>query len=163
MQPSLSYILLVHNAQDTLDRQVARLLDVLGDLAARFELVVVDDGSTDQTAEVAVELARRYPQIRLEGYGRPRGPEAAVRTGVIRATGDIVLVQPEGEVPGAAELGRIWQRHGGQVEIRPDVRPAASFAARTNVDPPAAPQDAPSALPDWRTLLDRVRRFALQL
>ncbi len=162
MQPSLSYILPVHNAQDTLGRQVARLLDVLPDLAARFELVVVDDGSTDHTAEVAAELAHHYPQVRLASHARPRGSEAAVRTGVSCAAGEIVLVQPHGEVPGAARLRHMWQRHAGQAEIRLEIRPVGSFSATTGTAPPALSPDPQTADRDWRSLLDRVRRFALE-
>jgi len=177
LQPSLSYILPVHNAQDTLGRQVGRLLDVLPDLAARFELVVVDDGSTDHTAEVAAELAHRYPQVRLASHARPRGPEAAARTGVARASGEIVLVQPQGEFPGPTRLRYLWHRHAGPTDIRPPNRPEGNFSKTPGTVAPgtvapgtvapgtAAPAPSPdrqTASRDWRGLLDRVRRFAQQ-
>ncbi|MGC4006453.1 MAG: glycosyltransferase [Pirellulales bacterium] len=65
MKPSLSLILPVHNAQRTLAADIGRLLDVLPDLARKFEILVVDRGSSDQTLEVAQDLAMEFPQIRV--------------------------------------------------------------------------------------------------
>ena len=78
-QQTLSVVLTVHNAEKTLADQVSKTLDILTDLSARFELLIVDDGSTDQTEEVAHELARHFPQLRVARHARrwaamrPRG------------------------------------------------------------------------------------------
>lgn len=106
---SLSVILPVHNAESTLATLVAQLLDVLPDLTPRFEIFVVDDGSSDQTAEVALELARQYPQLRLMRHTSPRGVEASVKTGMSRATGEIVIVQEDQTSVSASDLARLWQ------------------------------------------------------
>jgi len=106
---SLSLILPVHNAELTLAPLVALLLDVLPDLTQRFEIFVVDDGSSDQTTEVALELARQYPQLRLLRHPSPRGIEASVKNGMGRATGEIVIVQEDQANVSAADLRRLWQ------------------------------------------------------
>lgn len=56
-----------------------------------LEVIVIDDGSTDQTAEIA--RAAAYPGLRVVRHPRNRGKGAAVRTGIESATGDVILIQ----------------------------------------------------------------------
>ena len=63
MSQSLSVILPVRNAEQKLADKVDDLLEVVADLSSELELIVVDDGSTDNTEEVAMELCRRFPQV----------------------------------------------------------------------------------------------------
>ena len=92
MQPSLSVILPTCNAAENLGRVVGRLLDMLPDLAGSFEILIVDDASTDPTIEIADEWRRAYPQVRLIRHGWSWGRTAAVRTGRIEARGRHVIV-----------------------------------------------------------------------
>ncbi|QDU95447.1 glycosyltransferase family 2 protein [Lignipirellula cremea] len=108
MDRSLSIVLPVCNAQKQLVEQAPRLLEALSDLATRFELVIVDDGSTDQTEDVAVELARQYPQIRCVRHRLPKGQKAAIETGLEEASGEIVLVHDIATPLSEEELLRLW-------------------------------------------------------
>ncbi len=57
-------------------------LDVLPSVADEFEVILVDDGSADQTAEVGAELVvEHYPRVRLLRHEQNRGYGAALRTG----------------------------------------------------------------------------------
>jgi glycosyltransferase involved in cell wall biosynthesis len=90
-QPSrLSIVVPVFNEQATLARVVHKLIDVVPHL---FEVVVVDDCSTDQTKEIAAELAEQYSQVRVVSHDHNLGKTAALRTGFALTTGDMVIVQ----------------------------------------------------------------------
>ena len=65
MKRTLSVVLPVRNAELTLADNLQNVFDVLADLTERFEVLLVDEGSTDQTAEVAHELSVLYPQLRV--------------------------------------------------------------------------------------------------
>jgi cellulose synthase/poly-beta-1,6-N-acetylglucosamine synthase-like glycosyltransferase len=108
LNDSLSIVVPVRNAERSLASQIGKLLDVLPDLTSRFEVLVVDDGSTDQTIDAVRELAARYPQVRLIRHREPRGIEAAVRTGLQWAQGATVFVQEDAASLSAAQLRELW-------------------------------------------------------
>ena len=108
MNDSLSIIVPVHNAEAVLPQQIERLLEMLPDLTNRFEILVVDDGSTDQTVELARELACEYPQLRLIRHAQPRGTDLAIKTGLQWAQGLTVLVQDDTASLSPTDLQRLW-------------------------------------------------------
>lgn len=63
----------------------------LGAAGFAYEIIVVDDGSTDDTAAVAADAAGRDPHLRAIGYAPNRGKGCAVRTGILAAQGDYHL------------------------------------------------------------------------
>lgn len=113
MQRSITFCLPVYNEQATLATTVAEILEVLPEIASRFELLIVDDGSTDATPELASDLAEHYPQLRLVHHGRRQGTRAALARGVREAMGEIILVREEDCAPGMSDVMRAWQRIDG--------------------------------------------------
>ena len=95
MNETLSVVLPVHNAEATLTGQVHDLLESLSTWREPIEIVIVDDGSTDETPECAVELARRYPQLRVWRNGRRQGKYSAIRQGLKLTSGRIVIVHDD--------------------------------------------------------------------
>lgn len=59
-----------------------------------FEVVVVNDGSRDRSAEVLAELAARYPFLRVVTHRRQLGIADALRSGADAATGDVLVFYP---------------------------------------------------------------------
>ncbi len=109
MNRSLSVLLPVHNVQSSLATKVDEILEVLPELTARFELLIADDGSTDGTWEVACELARRYPQVRLLREPIRRGPIHAVRQSALAAKGDAVIAHDGQPGIDVRAISRLWR------------------------------------------------------
>lgn len=87
MPPRLSIILPAHNEQDRLPDSLTRILGFLAAQSLEAEIIVVENGSTDRTAEVAETFARTHPGLRVLREIR-RGKGLAVRRGILAATGD---------------------------------------------------------------------------
>ncbi len=85
----LSVVMPIYNERSTLRAVVERVLSV----PLKIELLCVDDGSSDGSAEVLRELEGEYPQIRVLLQPRNMGKGAALRRGISEATGDFVVIQ----------------------------------------------------------------------
>jgi glycosyltransferase involved in cell wall biosynthesis len=89
--PSLSIVIPVYNEEENLQPLVEAVFDVLSSDPDFLELLFVDDGSRDRTAAMILELAGSEPRIRLVRHERNRGLGAAIRTGLLTVTGDLIL------------------------------------------------------------------------
>lgn len=88
----LSVIIPCYNEEKTLASVVGRVLDA-DRCGLELEIIIVDDGSKDGSAEVMRALAEQYPQVQAVFHGINQGKGAALRTGFKNATGDIQLIQ----------------------------------------------------------------------
>jgi glycosyltransferase involved in cell wall biosynthesis len=92
MAQGISIVLPAYNEEESLPAAVNRALEVVPDLVSDLEVIVVDDGSSDRTREVALELAREhYPTVRLAAHPTNQGYGAALRTGFALARFDLVF------------------------------------------------------------------------
>ncbi len=98
----LSVVIPVLNEEGNVRELSERLLRVLELTGETFELVFVDDGSTDGTPGLLRELARGEPRIRVLRLARNYGQEAAVQAGILRARGRWV-VQSDGDLQNPPE------------------------------------------------------------
>ena len=91
MAEGISVFFPAYNDEGSIGSLVADALAVLPKLSDDYEVIVVNDGSTDGTAEVLEELARREPRLRVVHHGVNRGYGAALRTGFASATTELVF------------------------------------------------------------------------
>jgi glycosyltransferase involved in cell wall biosynthesis len=89
--PSLSVVFPMHNEEAYVRRAIGAARAGAGALGADFEIVVVDDGSTDRTREIAEALSREDGRIRVVHESRRRGLGATLRAGYQAARGELVL------------------------------------------------------------------------
>jgi glycosyltransferase involved in cell wall biosynthesis len=78
---SLSIFFPAHNEEGNVARAVASALEILPLVADHHEVIVVDDGSTDRTADIVEEIASGDPRVRLVRHERNQGYGAALRSG----------------------------------------------------------------------------------
>ena len=90
VEPELSVVVPAYNEAFRLGATLDRLLDFLESRGDRFEILVVDDGSTDGTGRVAAE--RGGERVRTLQLGTNRGKGAALRHGVEASRGERVLL-----------------------------------------------------------------------
>jgi dolichyl-phosphate beta-glucosyltransferase len=90
MQGGLSIIVPAFNEADRLPRSLDLIRRYLADSGLWGEVIVVDDGSSDATADLVRKTQVRWPALRLIQHPANRGKGAAVRTGVLASRGDFV-------------------------------------------------------------------------
>ncbi len=134
--PFLSIVIPAHNEEQRLPKTLEQVIEFLDQQAYSGEIVVVENGSSDRTLEIAQEYARRIPQLRVLSLEQ-RGKGLAVKTGMLAARGSyrffadadlsmpisevnrfIPPAQPDAEVtigsreaPGAVRFGEPQYRH----------------------------------------------------
>jgi undecaprenyl-phosphate 4-deoxy-4-formamido-L-arabinose transferase len=89
--PEVSVVIPVYNEQRTLEEVVRRTVGVLDSLGQPYELIVVDDGSTDGTWSIVERLHAREPRLRAVRFKRNFGQHPAMHAGLVRAHGNVVV------------------------------------------------------------------------
>ena len=91
-QHALSVVVPAHNEAGTIARTVGGLATALEHADIDFEILVVDDASTDGTAEVVLALAGQNRRVRYHRSHKPRGYGYTVRAGLDVFQGDVVAI-----------------------------------------------------------------------
>ena len=88
---SISVFFPCYNEQENVARTVEKALDVLEKLNADFEVIIVDDGSSDNTGRIADEIAGSNNKVKVVHHGRNLGYGAALQSGFKAATKELVF------------------------------------------------------------------------
>ena len=108
-EPWLSIVIPLKNEADNVDFVTEAIVAACAELAP-YEVIYVDDGSTDATAARVLALAERFPQVRLVQHATSGGQSAAVHSGVTLARGSVICTldgdgqNPPSEIPKLAAL-----------------------------------------------------------
>src|SRR3954471_474613 len=113
----LSVFFPAYNDSGTIASMVIRTVKAASELTPDFEIIVVDDGSADSTAEIADELTRTYPQVRAVHHPINRDYGAALQTGFRTATKELIFYTDGDAQYDPAELRALWQRMSPEVDL----------------------------------------------
>lgn len=106
---SLSVIIPAFNEEARLPVYLNKVLAYLNNLGISYEILVVDDGSVDSTAKVVEHFSMKDQRIKLVQLASNRGKGFAVKTGMLRAIGELRLfADADGATP-ITELERLKQ------------------------------------------------------
>ncbi len=148
-KPSLSVVIPAYNEEERLPGTLEKVASYLSSRGREFEILVVDDGSTDGTAEVALSFSSRVP-LRVLRNERNRGKGYSVRRGMLEARGELRLFTdadlstPIEELP---KLERAILEEGFDVAIASRGLPQSKLVVRQ---------------PLWREMLGRAFNLYIQ-
>jgi dolichol-phosphate mannosyltransferase len=129
---ALSVVIPVRNEAGVVGALVDRLFPMLAALGEPWEMIVVDDGSTDDTWERLRAVRAGHPQVRLLRFSRNFGQQAAITAGLDQARGAAVVVMdadlqdPPELIP---EFVRLW-RAGSEIVYGVRATRQETFARR---------------------------------
>ncbi|MGQ9646384.1 MAG: glycosyltransferase family 2 protein [Thermodesulfobacteriota bacterium] len=105
----ISVVVPVYNEEKNLPILVPKLLEVLRGLHKTYEVIFVDDGSSDGSGRLLREMAVRYPSIRMLRFKVNRGLSTALVAGMREARGDILVTLDSDLQNDPADIPRLMQ------------------------------------------------------
>lgn len=89
--PRLSFVIPVLNERESLEELHRRICGAVERAGSQFEVLFVDDGSTDGSFELMENMNRRDPRVRALRFGKNRGKSAALEAGFRSAMGEVII------------------------------------------------------------------------
>jgi glycosyltransferase involved in cell wall biosynthesis len=108
--PSLSVFFPAYNDAGTIASLVIQAVHVAARLTPDYEVIVVNDGSRDATAQIVDELAKTYPHVRAIHHPANRGYGGALRTGFASASKDLIAYTDGDGQYDPSELEVLWAK-----------------------------------------------------
>jgi len=90
-EPDLSVIVPFYNEEENIRRMHAAIVAAIEPLGVPFEMVLVNDGSKDRTLELAIDIAREDPRVRVVNFRRNYGQTPAMAAGIEQAHGKVLI------------------------------------------------------------------------
>ena len=145
----LSVVIPAHNEESNVAHTILGLEDALRKAAIPFEIVAVNDNSTDDTIRVLTDLTERIEGLRLISRKPPSGFGRAVRAALDQITGDVIAVYMADQSDDPADLIRCYQR----LEEGYDCAFGTRFAKGTTVE----------NYPWFKLIVNRIVNRAIQI
>ena len=126
----VSVLMPVFNETATVERAVQRVLEA--EFPFEWELIIVDDGSTDGTSDLLPGLAERSQRIRLLSHDRNRGKGSAIQTAVAAAEGEFsTILDADLEYDPADIPGLIAPLEAGRANVAFGVRAFDGYSSHS--------------------------------
>jgi glycosyltransferase involved in cell wall biosynthesis len=106
----LSVVIPIFNEEENITPQYRALKNVLRDVRTKYEVIFVDDGSTDSTDEVLQGLAKDDKEIKVIQFRKNFGQTAAIAAGVEHAQGEIIITMDGDGQNDPRDIPRLLER-----------------------------------------------------
>jgi glycosyltransferase involved in cell wall biosynthesis len=116
--PAFSIVVPIHNESDSLQELVRAIEAALAPTGGRYEILFIDDGSTDDSLEKLQSLARTHSKIRIFSFRKNLGKSPALECGFRMAAGDFILTMDADLQDDPADL---QQMHEHLTKARVDI------------------------------------------
>lgn len=107
---SLSVILPVYNEERNIKNVITKIAAELKNYTNVFEIIVVNDGCTDKSADIVKDLSGKYPTLRLINIQNNKGYGAAIRIGIYNAQMQWLLIMDADGQYEINDLKTFWER-----------------------------------------------------
>ncbi len=139
----ITYVIPAFNEEENIKRLGTELIPALNSSGEKYEIIIVNDGSSDNTEREGKKLAERFKFVRIISHQKNSGMGAAVRTGINNALGDILITLDSDLTYGPSEILKVLNEYkktnadcvigshfmeGGSVDEVKDVRKFLSQA-----------------------------------
>ena len=114
---SLTAFFPAYNDEHTIEKLVRVAVEEIGKITDDFEVVIVNDGSKDKTAEIADRLSLEMPRVRAVHHPHNLGYGAALITGFKTATKDLVFYTDGDAQYDPAEMELLWRQMQADVDL----------------------------------------------
>jgi glycosyltransferase involved in cell wall biosynthesis len=114
---SLSVFFPAYNDAGTIASLVITALQSASKLTPHYEIIVVNDGSSDSTAQILDELARVYPQLKIVTHPVNRGYGGALRSGFSNASKDVIFYTDGDAQYDPSEIELLWPKMTPDVDL----------------------------------------------
>ncbi len=106
----ISIVIPLLNEKDSLEELTIRIVQECTKLKKSFEIIYIDDGSTDGSFDLLLEIKQRFPEIRIIRFRRNFGKSAALSEGFRKAAGDYVITMDADLQDDPAEITRLIKK-----------------------------------------------------
>ena len=113
----LSVFFPAYNDSGTIASLVISVRKTARQLTSDFEIIIVNDGSADATPDIAEELARTYPEVRVVHHATNRGYGGALRTGFETARKELIFYTDGDAQYNPEELEVLWPQMTAGVDL----------------------------------------------
>ena len=94
MKPNISVVMPAYNEEGNLGIAVEKAVKVLDDIADKYEIIIVDDGSRDKTGEIAEVLSKKHKNVRVIHHKVNKGYGVSQKTGFSNARFEWITLVP---------------------------------------------------------------------
>ena len=99
--PKISVVIPCYNLDNIIETSVENIIKNLQFVSGSFEIIIIDDGSTDNTLDIIENLKKQYNFIQIISYSQNKGKGHAVKRGILESIGSSVMY-----IDGDSDIGK---------------------------------------------------------